>query len=135
MTGAEIDSAGPVPLSFTYPLRQREAAHGFAARLAALNGRDLASLLRHRALTHVDINSGDPETICFIATIGGADPDRLLHQAVIPTGQDRRWRVVGENIGPNVIHRSFYRFCPHCILEDLREEYGPRQARPWLRIE
>lgn len=123
------------PLRLRHPLQLREAATGFASRLAAVNNRGLTELLRHRGLSPWDVDRGEDAAIKLVASMGSADPARLLHQTIRPTGRDRRWEVAGESFGPNAINRTFFRYCPHCVLEDLRDVYGPEKARPWLRIE
>jgi len=123
------------PLRFRHPLQLREAATGFASRLAAVNNRGLTELLRHRGISPWDVDRGDENAIRFVAAIGSADPAQLLHQTIRPTDKERRWEVAGESFGPNAINRTYFRYCPHCVLEDLRDVYGPETARPWLRIE
>lgn len=135
MNTTEIDRRIASPLRFRHPLQRREVATGFASRLAATNGRHLTELLRHRNLSPWDVDRGVPEAIRYVAAIGRADPDQLLHQTIRPAGADRRWEVAGESFGPNGINRTFFRYCPHCILDDIRDVYGPEAARPWLRIE
>ncbi len=135
MNTKEIDRRIPSPLRLHHPLQPREAATGFASRLAAVNGRHLTELLRHRNLAPWDVDRGDPDAIRFVAAIGSVDPDQLLHQTIRPAGADRRWEVAGESFGPNGINRTFFRYCPHCVLDDIRDVYGPEAARPWLRIE
>lgn len=135
MTSPKLDEFAAVPLRFRHPLQPREVATGFVSRLAAVNGRELTQLLRHRNISPWDVDRGDEAAIRFVAKIGSADPERLLHQTIRSTGQDRRWEVVGEPFGPNAINRTYFRFCPHCLLEDMRDVYGPVAARPWLRIE
>ncbi|MGV8855629.1 MAG: TniQ family protein [Devosia sp.] len=123
------------PLRFRHPLQLREAATGFASRLAAVNNRGLTELLRHRGISPWDVDRGDENAIRFVAAIGSADPTQLLKQTIRPTDKDRRWEVAGESFGPNAINRTYFRYCPHCVLEDLQNTYGPEMARPWLRIE
>ncbi|SMQ85288.1 TniQ protein [Devosia lucknowensis] len=123
------------PLRLRHALKNNEVATGFASRLAAVNGCSLADLLFHRGILLSDLGSGDAATIRLLAAIGSADPDQLLHQAVLPTPQLRRWQLVGEIFGPDGINRTFFRYCPHCVLEDLHTAYGPPAARPWMRIE
>lgn len=135
MTSPTLDDFAAIPLRFRHPLHPREVATGFVSRLAAVNGRELTQLLRHRNISPWDVDRGDEAAIRFVAKIGSADPEQLLRQTIRSTGQDRRWEVVGEPFGPNAINRTYFRFCPHCLIEDMRDVYGPPAARPWLRIE
>lgn len=125
----------PSRLRSTYPLMTREAGTGFASRLAALNGRPMRELFQHMRIPPFAVDHGAKDAIGMVAELGGIDPVALIHQTPVKIKDKREYHVAGEVLGPLGISRTFFRFCPHCMLDDLQAFHGPRHARPWLRIE
>lgn len=123
------------PAGWQRKLEDTEPASGFASRLAALHGRSLSRFLRDMALQPRDLDLGEPGTVRDVAFIGGCDPQQL--QAFTPRRvTDRTFALGSERLHRSSINRTFFRFCPHCIDEDLkRYPDGPVNSRPWLRLE
>lgn len=116
-------------------LEDTEPASGFASRLAALNGRRLGRFLRDMGLQPREVDLGEPRAVRDVAVLGGCDAGRL--QAFTPRRvTDKTFALGGEMLDRASINRTFFRFCPHCISEDLkRYGDGPVNSRPWLRLE
>jgi hypothetical protein len=123
------------PLRFRYPLQHREPAAGFAARLATLNGRPMNQLLRDVYIQPFTIDRGKEPDVRKLAVLGDADAEELLRYTPKPATRDRFHVVAGETLGHRGVNRTYFRFCPHCVLEDIQAFEGPMAARPWLRLE
>jgi hypothetical protein len=123
------------PLRFRYPLQHREPAAGFAARLATLNGRPMGQLLRDVYIHPYTIDRGKEADVRKLAILGNADADDLLRYTPRPASRDRFHVVAGQTLGHGGVNRTYFRFCPHCVLEDIEKFDGPIVARPWLRLE
>jgi hypothetical protein len=122
------------PLGFAYPLEHQETAAGFASRLAAVNGRSLKSLLRDMAIQNRNLDKAADDAVRKIAILGSADPDRLLR--FTPFEKDKRHYQVANEILPRLsVNRTYFRFCPHCAVEDMHKYDGVSYSRPWLRLE
>jgi hypothetical protein len=131
-----IDLSHITPMGFRYPLQHREPAAGFAARLAVLNGRRMNEFLRDMLIPPRSIDKGEDEAVRTLAAVGGVDGDDLVRYSPHPhLTQDDFHVVAGETLGYRRIFRNFFRFCPHCVAEDLATFEGPEVARPWLRLE
>jgi len=130
-----MKSDAPItPVSWRYPLERRETAAGFASRLAALNGRPMRYFLREMCIAPRDVDRGVETAIRTVAELGAADPDLLVR--FTPTRLDeRRYEIADEPVDRLSINRTFFRYCPRCVAEDVAAFDGPRAARPWLRLE
>lgn len=126
------------PLSWSYALEHREIATGFASRLAALHGVNLTQLLRDMALQHREVDLGAEAAVRDLAKLGGLSPEAekaLIRYTPRRLSEERTSLVAGEKLGHHHVHRTYFRYCPHCVADDLRQYDGPRNSRPWLRLE
>lgn len=111
---------------------------GFASRLAALNGVNLATLLREMRVPHLGVDQGAESAVRDIAALGGLDADQtaaLLRYTPRHLPDERSSVLASERLDRGSAHRTFFRYCPNCIREDLEGFDGPEPARPWLRLE
>lgn len=122
------------PLAYAYPLEEQEPAAGFAARLAAINGRSLVGLLRDMCIAPRSLDKGVEDAIRSIAILGRCDHDALLRFTPVPKGS-KFYTVAGETLSRLAVNRTYFRFCPRCTLEDVAHFDGPAKTRPWLRLE
>ena len=116
-------------------LEARETGPGFAARLAAMNGRRMGEMFHHMGIRPHAVDNGDEDAIRFVAALGAADADRLIANTPRVVEGKRKYHLAGEILGNFGLNRTFFRYCPHCVLDDLKACDGPRHARPWLRLE
>ena len=123
------------PLRRRHTLQLSEPAAGFASRLAAVNGRPMNMFLRDMLIPPRSIDLGDREQVEVLARIGGADPAELLRCTPYPHAKTGFHYLAGEVIGYRAINRTYFRYCPFCLSEDLEIFPGPDHARPWLRLE
>ncbi|NGO54054.1 TniQ family protein [Allomesorhizobium camelthorni] len=121
-------------MAWRYPLEHRETASGFASRLAALNGRSLRKFLWEMAVRPRDLDRSEELAIQAVAILGEADLTDLSRYTPRPL-DTRFWGIGNEKLGRLSINRTYFRFCPRCVSEDLRKYDGPVAARPWLRLE
>jgi len=69
-----------------------------------------------------------------MAWLGSVDEDALIRYT--PTRLDSKFcSVAGERFGRLAVNRTYFRFCPICVEEDLQNFDGPQHTRPWLRLE
>ncbi|KRB31504.1 TniQ family protein [Mesorhizobium sp. Root172] len=122
------------PLAFAYQLEEQEPAAGFASRLAALNGRSLKDLLRDMSIYQRSLDKGVPSAVRDIATLGRADPEKLLRYTPVPKG-GKLYELADETFVRLAVNRTYFRFCVHCVREDMDRYDGPLFSRPWLRLE
>jgi len=123
-----------LPVSWAYPLGCRETAAGFGSRTAALNGRPLRYFLREMEIPPRSLDKGEDSAVRAMARLGRVDQDALIRYT--PTQLNSKfYTVAGEKLGRLAINRTYFRFCPICVEEDLRQFDGPQHTRPWLRLE
>ena len=122
------------PLAFAYPLEEPQPAAGFGSRLAALNGRSLRDLLRDMCIQQRSLDKGIASAVRDIATLGRADPEKLLRYTPVPKG-GKFYEVADETFVRLAVNRTYFRFCARCVREDMDRYDGPLCSRPWLRLE
>lgn len=122
------------PLAFAYRLEDQEPAAGFASRLAAVNGRSLRDLLRDMCIQQRSLDKGIASAVRDIATLGRADPEKLLKYTPVPKG-GKLYELADETFVRLAVNRTYFRFCVHCVREDIDRYDGPLFSRPWLRLE
>lgn len=122
------------PLAYAYPLEAQEPAAGFAARLAALNGRSLWYFLRDMSIPPRALDKGVATAVRAVAVLGRADPEALSWYTPVPKDTGF-YSVAGETIGRLSVSRTYFRFCARCVLDDMERYDGPPASRPWLRLE
>ena len=125
----------PGALRYQHRLEPRETGPGFAARLAAMNGRRMGEMFHHMGIRPHAVDNGDEDSIRFVAALGATNAEQLIANTPRVVQGKREYHLAGEILGPLGITRTFFRYCPHCVLEDLQQFDGPRHARPWLRLE
>lgn len=126
------------PLGWRHPLQHRETAVGFASRLSVLNGANLENFARDMRLSARDLDLGFDWALMDLAVLGGLDPagvDALRRYSPTRIDGERASVLAGERLGASSVTRTFFRFCPCCVAEDLASFEGARAARPWLRLE
>ncbi len=125
----------PSALRYQHRLEPRETGPGFAARLAAMNGRRMGEMFQHMGIRPYAVDNGEEDAIRVIAALGAADAERLIANTPRVIEGKREYLLAGELLSNFGLNRTFFRYCPHCVLEDLKAYDGPRHARPWLRLE
>lgn len=128
------------PLTWKFPPHEREPAIGYAARLAALNGVDFVTLMRDAGISAHEVHSGRASGVRDVALLGGLDgteTEALARHTPYRSTKYTHARVGEETLGWGTILSRSYRFCPHCIAQDLAgaPKDVPMVARPWLRLE
>lgn len=128
------------PLEWKFAPHPREPASGYASRLAALNGIDLASLLRASGIPVRQVHGGRPAGVRGVADLGGLDAAGrrvLAWNTPVRATKHTEARFRDEQFAWGSILSACFRFCPHCIHEDLvaAPKDVPLAARPWLRFE
>lgn len=125
----------PGRLRFVRALERRETGPGFAARLAALNGRRMGEMFHHLGIRPHLVDAGDEHAMRMVAALGDADPAQIIRNTTKTVDGKRHYHVAGDVLGVLGINRTFFRFCPACVMEDIERYGGPAHSRPWLRLE
>jgi len=119
---------------FTHKHEEMEPVVGFASRLARLNGRPLRQFLADKGVPTRGLEQADENAVRSVAQLGGANADELLRYTPTRSAEGKRFFVGDEVFDFQSVHRTFFRFCPHCVQEDLANYAGTEIARPWLRL-
>jgi hypothetical protein len=122
-------------LAWRHPLQPNEGSVGFASRLAALNGRTLAELLRDQGIRPYALDRGDHASIIRLARVGGADAAMLERYSPAGATDSRHQILGGEALYRLSVRKTYFSYCPACLDEDQDRFDGPPTARPWLRME
>lgn len=78
---------------------------------------------------------GETEAVRTLALRGGADP-RALSRFTPTQTTDKKYHIIaGQQFTRLSVFKTHFRYCPHCVIEDLKRFDGPAIARPWLRVE
>ncbi|MER2193610.1 TniQ family protein [Methylobacterium brachiatum] len=136
--GATTLPARDTFLNLGHPLQPKEPAMGYAARLAALNGVDLRTLLRDMRIDVEALGRGDGRALDALAALNRQNPaSRSDLGRYTPSHDvgDKNVVVGGHRFPPGSALASATRVCPHCVAEDLARFEGPTEARPWSRLE
>lgn len=121
-----------------HPLQHREPALGYASRLAALNGIDMAQFLRDMRIDPRELGRGGGTTIKLLTDLRNLcteDREALSRYTPWRSKGDHIASIAGNRLLPGSVLNSSVRVCPHCVAEDLAGFEGPLAARPWLRVE
>ncbi|MBB3998355.1 hypothetical protein GGR04_002194 [Aureimonas pseudogalii] len=95
----------------------------------------MSGFLREMGLPGDGIRRSDDATVRELAELAGAAAEDLV--AFSPRrGVDKRYvELAGESLYRLSVMRTFFRYCPSCVLADIETFDGPRAGRPWLRTE
>lgn len=127
------------PLTWKRPPHHGEPVTGYASRLAALNGIDLPALASATGIPLREILGGREDAVSAVSRLGGLNTvqiETLSHATPRLRGRLDA-DLAGERMVWGGIHTTFFRYCPHCVAQDLvkSERDIPMAARPWLRVE
>ncbi|CAO4164105.1 TniQ family protein [Methylorubrum populi] len=128
------------PLNWKVPPHLREPAAGYASRLAALNGVDFVDLMRGSGISARAVHGGRKLAVTDVAILGGLDnaaAEMLARHTPYRGTKDALPGIGREKLGWTALRTASFRFCPHCVAQDLVEAPHdvPVAARPWLRLE
>ncbi|MEE4013419.1 TniQ family protein [Roseibium sp. FZY0029] len=121
------------PLSRTVELRPGETPRSLVSRLAAMNGISTAhQFSKDMGLDLRGIDNSDPDSLEKLAGYSGVAVTELETSSIRKTGNGIF--LGGQLISRRATAKSFFRFCPHCLIEDIvRGPENKPEARAWLR--
>ncbi|ORE97764.1 TniQ family protein [Aurantimonas sp. 22II-16-19i] len=112
-------------------LMPRETASSYLSRLAYLTGRSVPDMKTEVGLDVRSIDLGDETAIRLLSTKAGMGHGALARWSP-RRHAGRIWRLHGQDLGTEMVDRTFFRFCPACVAADL--DRGGR-AGSWMRAE
>lgn len=119
-------------LNLTLPQGEGEAPADYAARLSFRNGRDHASeFCSDFGMSLREIADGNRWQIEQLAEIASADFGQLYGEAFIRSG--KRYVHKGQDLTAFTLVRDRVRVCPHCLVDDLRQDAVRREAQMYRR--
>ncbi|MEX6506036.1 TniQ family protein [Jiella sp. M17.18] len=112
-------------------LMPRETASSYLSRLAYLTGRSVPDMKTEVGLDVRSIDLGDEAAIRLLAAKAGMGHGALARWSP-RRHAGKNWRLHGQELGTEMVDRTFFRFCPACVAADL--DRGGR-AGSWMRAE
>lgn len=113
---------------FLFPIHGEEPLRAFVSRLACSKGRTLEQFRSDTQIV-VDTPSRWPVTLAYLSSITGVSIGMLEER-----GASRvRGTAAYERVPPDHRWIASPRFCPCCLVADMRSGWGKRQQRPWMR--
>lgn len=120
------------PLRLTLPYGSGEAPTSFASRLAMRNGcATVRDFCLDIGVQFQHIVDGQAPALRKLAELSAANPTDLISHAITKAGDGYLFR--GQQLTKLAVPRSRVRVCPACLLQDLKEENGPVEVRPYGR--
>ncbi|QIJ76964.1 hypothetical protein GU700_21710 [Methylobacterium sp. NI91] len=128
----------PAALDWKRPPNPREPASGYASRLAALNRMALSELMDASGISAREVHNGTDDAVRVVVALGGLTGKQVEGLRLCTPRREGNAILTGrgdERLTWRAAHFDFFRFCPHCIHEDLMGAPPdvPLAARPWLR--
>ncbi|MDX0907692.1 hypothetical protein GOL75_14360 [Sinorhizobium medicae] len=120
-------------LAVTVPFSSGESFASFCSRLAeANNSGSLQTFCSDLGIPHRSVRLGLETALSAIARV--ADTDQELLRSGLSTRSDAGYLINGEVLTVAHYSRSAFRYCPHCLREDLNGNGGPGCSRPYGRL-
>ena len=122
-------------LRVTLDYHPDETRLSLVSRLALANGyRSMQAFLSLNAVTAAAFEAGKPEAIALLTKWSGIDPSLLSGNDIKSAGSGSNWWL-----GPALMNKEmragpYHRYCPKCVVADLREGNGRPATRPYVRI-
>lgn len=111
-----------------FPIHSVEPLRAFVSRLACSKGRTLEQFRGDTGIV-VDQPSQWPTTLEYLSRMTGVHVKTLSAR-----GASRvRGTAAYELVPPDHRWIASPRFCPRCLVADMRSGWGKRQQRPWMR--
>ncbi|MGR9449149.1 TniQ family protein [Rhizobium leguminosarum] len=120
-------------LAVSLDFMEEESLTSFCSRLAAANNVSRSrAFAQHMGMSYQDVALGATRAVGDLARLSGMDISRLRRGTA--TRVDNQFQINGEILTDTFYNRSMFRFCPHCLREDVERGLGPRASRPFGRI-
>lgn len=120
-------------LAVTVPFSSGESFASFCSRLSeANNSGSLQTFCSDLGIPHRSVRLGLETALSAIARV--ADTDQELLRSGLATRSDAGYLINGEVLTVAHYSRSAFRYCPHCLREDMNGVGGPVCSRPYGRI-
>lgn len=109
-----------------------EPLTSYASRLAMMNGADsMQHFLAHMGIPEDWIINCRQEGIMCVADLGRVCSQALGNHSLIRSGKG--FRLNRQVLSRSIIRRTRLRVCLECLQEDIKQNPGPVQARPYCR--
>ncbi|WEZ83416.1 TniQ family protein [Rhizobium sp. 32-5/1] len=119
-------------LSITVPFHSGETVLSFLSRLATANFAPSAQqFCVHMGICRAKLIQDDEEEVAKLLALAGLSQLPEGHVRVTRDDQFRYFN--GETVPKYNFHRYRFRYCPHCVADDRRNNPGPLAARAFGR--
>ncbi|MHC2297975.1 hypothetical protein ACVJBD_002181 [Rhizobium mongolense] len=112
---------------------EAESLTSYWSRLAAANNVPRSrTFAQHMGIHYQDVSLGAPDAVEGVAKLSGVDVSRLRKGTATRVGNE--FHINGEILTDTFYNRSSFRYCPHCLRDDLDHSDAPIAARPFRRL-
>jgi TniQ len=106
----------------------------FVSRLAAANGYSSVKLFwKTSRLKPIDVLQGSRSSLEKLSAISGAQSEVLRRHAVPRTSRAAVWTLGNAKFNGEFRIGNRYRYCPICVLDDVKTGTGRLHSRPYIR--
>ncbi len=120
-------------LAITIPFCTGESFASFCSRLAeANNSGSLQTFCSDLGISHRSVRLGLASALSEVAAVSGTDENLL--RTGLAGRTENGYLINGEILTGKYYSRSSFRYCPHCLREDISRNAGPVSSRPYGRL-
>jgi hypothetical protein len=122
-------------LRVTLEYHRDETRLSLVSRLALANGyRSMQAFLSLNAVNAALFEAGKPKAISLLSRWSGLDDTLLSGNDIESVRGGSNWRLGPVLMSKEMRTGPHHRYCPKCVMADLREGNGRPATRPYVRI-
>jgi hypothetical protein len=122
-------------LRVTLDFHADESRLSLVSRLALANGyRSMQDFLSLNAVNAAAFEAGNPKAVELLSKWSGVDVSLLSGNDIKSAGTGSNWWLGSVLMNKEMRTGPHHRYCPKCVVADLREGTGRPATRPYVRI-